>query len=237
MPLLEWMLVGVGFTGALSLLFVLRGLGRKLGMMMTLTTHFSPKGGCSEAIVREIGHARREVLVQAYSFTSQAIAAALVAARARGVKVEILLDRANEKDSRSELGIIEQQGIEVLIDAHHAIAHNKIIIIDRCTLITGSFNFTRQAENENAENLLILKGSAHVLDSYVENFLAHKAHCQTPGETANAAPNVRGDDGHDKPAHHAEGEHNHEHADDPEQHHGHGQTDPDHHHSANRRSA
>jgi len=190
MPLLEWLLLGTGFMGALTLVFFIRHIARKLGMIMTLTPHFSPRGGCAEAIVKEIGHAHREVLVQAYSFTDPAIAAALVAARARGVKVEILLDRANEKDSRSELGVIEQQGLEVLIDAHHAIAHNKIIIIDRKTLITGSFNFTRQAENENAENLLILKGSPHILNSYVSNFLAHKAHCQTPAEVANAAPNA-----------------------------------------------
>jgi hypothetical protein len=32
--------------------------------------YFSPKGGCTEAIINEIDHARTEILVQAYSFTS-----------------------------------------------------------------------------------------------------------------------------------------------------------------------
>ena len=48
-------------------------------------------------------------------------------------------------------------GIPTFIDAKHAIAHNKIMIIDRETVITGSFNFTKAAEEKNAENLLIIK--------------------------------------------------------------------------------
>ncbi|HEX9920603.1 MAG TPA: phospholipase D family protein, partial [Candidatus Methylomirabilis sp.] len=32
--------------------------------------YFSPHGGCTEAIVKEIGRAQSEILVQAYSFSS-----------------------------------------------------------------------------------------------------------------------------------------------------------------------
>ncbi len=42
------------------------------------------------------------------------------------------------------------------IDSKHAIAHNKIMIIDDATVITGSFNFTKAAQESNAENLLVL---------------------------------------------------------------------------------
>lgn len=64
----------------------------------------------------------------------------------------------------------------VLIDDKHAIAHNKIMIIDKSTLITGSFNFTAAAENKNAENLLVIKGNKPLVDNYIENFEAHKGH-------------------------------------------------------------
>jgi hypothetical protein len=40
--------------------------------------YFSPKGGCTEAIVKNLDQAERYVLVQAYSFTSKPIAEALV---------------------------------------------------------------------------------------------------------------------------------------------------------------
>lgn len=205
--MLEWMLVGTGFTGALTLVFMIRAFVRNFTTATTITTHFSPKGGCADAIVNEINHGRKEILVQAYSFTCPSIAAALVAARARGAKVLILLDRANEKDSRSELGVIEHQGVDVLIDAHHAIAHNKIIIIDRQTLITGSFNFTRQAEHENAENLLIMKGCPEILDSYVKNFMAHKEHCQAPADVPPAPEKPSAD-----ATHHVQGDSDHHHA-------------------------
>ena len=64
------------------------------------------------------------------------------------------------------------------IDSKHAIAHNKIMIIDRNTLITGSFNFTKSAEESNAENLLILKGNKTLVARYIENFEMHKGHSE-----------------------------------------------------------
>jgi phosphatidylserine/phosphatidylglycerophosphate/cardiolipin synthase-like enzyme len=66
--------------------------------------------------------------------------------------------------------------MDVKIDHDHAIAHNKIIIIDKTTLITGSFNFTNQAEHENAENLLIIKGHPELLNLYRECFFKHREH-------------------------------------------------------------
>lgn len=45
------------------------------------------------------------------------------------------------------------------------------MILDRSTLITGSFNFTKAAEEKNAENLLILKGNKLLVDRYIRNFI------------------------------------------------------------------
>jgi len=179
--MLEWLLIGVGFTGALTVIHFWRGIKRNLGFVPMLNFHFSPKGGCTEAIVAELKHARREVLVQAYSFTCPDIAKALIEAKQRGASVVILLDRANEKETYSELKMLEENGVVPLIDANHAIAHNKIMIIDRRTVITGSFNFTRQAEHENAENLLILRHQPGLVEAYRKNFLEHQQHSQAPG--------------------------------------------------------
>jgi phosphatidylserine/phosphatidylglycerophosphate/cardiolipin synthase-like enzyme len=140
--------------------------------------HFSPKGGCQDALLQEIGKAHREILVQAYSFTADPLTFALVDAKKRGVKVEVLLDRSNEVEKYSDLHILLEQGLDPLIDAEHAIAHNKIMIIDQKVVVTGSFNFTKQAEGENAENLLILKGNADLIQRYRANFFHHKAHCK-----------------------------------------------------------
>jgi phosphatidylserine/phosphatidylglycerophosphate/cardiolipin synthase-like enzyme len=177
-----YVLLATGFTGAWTLLFAWRWLRRKLGHLFAVAVFFSPKGGCTEAVVAEIKRARREILVLAYSFTSKPIAEALIEAKKRGVHVDMVLDRSQEKEAYSELPMIEEHGLYPHIDAHHAIAHNKVMIIDKRTLITGSFNFTHQAEAENGENLLIIKGHGELIGQYRQNFSLHKSHSQAPAQ-------------------------------------------------------
>jgi phosphatidylserine/phosphatidylglycerophosphate/cardiolipin synthase-like enzyme len=139
---------------------------------------FSPRGGATEAIVREIGTAKKEILVQAYSFTSAPIAKALVDAHKRGVKVTVVLDKSQRGERYTSATFVANAGIPTYIDAQHAIAHNKIMIIDGTTLITGSFNFTKAAEERNAENLLIIKGNAELVKKYLANFTEHLEHSE-----------------------------------------------------------
>lgn len=109
---------------------------------MTAKAYFSPNGGCTEAIVSELEKSKTEVLVQSYTFTSKDIAAALVSAHKRGIKVHVILDKSNLTGDYSSADFLAHSGIQTLIDSEHAIAHNKVMIIDGQTVITGSFNFT-----------------------------------------------------------------------------------------------
>ncbi len=136
---------------------------------------FSPKGGCTDAVVKELDAAKATVLVQAYSFTSAPIAKALVDTHKRGVKVEVILDKSQRTEKYSSADFVLHAGIAIKIDAVHAIAHNKIIIVDDQTVITGSFNFTKNAEENNAENLLVIH-SPDLAAKYTANWNAHAAH-------------------------------------------------------------
>ncbi|MGD0274748.1 MAG: phospholipase D family protein [Syntrophales bacterium] len=138
---------------------------------------FSSYGGCTDAIVNQINNAKSEVLIQAYSFTSKEIALAIVGARKRGLQVEIILDRTNRSAKYSAADYTAHIGITSYIDSMHPIAHNKIIIIDGETVITGSFNFTRAAEKSNAENLLIIK-NRDLAKVFLDNWMKHKEHSQ-----------------------------------------------------------
>lgn len=170
----------------------------------TVSVYFSPQGGTTDAVVREIGAAQRQVLLQAYSFTSAPIAKALTDAKKRGVVVKAVLDKTNETAKYSSATFLANAGIPVLIDDKHAIAHNKILILDNATVITGSFNFTKAAEQSNAENLLILKGSPDLAKTYEQHWTAHAAHShaytkaggqtttEEPQDTAPAAGVIRG---------------------------------------------
>jgi len=143
-----------------------------------ISVYFSPNGGCTEAIVNEIKQAKETILVQAYSFTSEAITQALIDAYKHSVKVEIVLDKKKLTERYSKADMVARSGIPTLIDSKHAIAHNKIMIIDSKIIITGSFNFTKGAEEKNAENLLIIKDQPELVRKYTDNYLRHKEHSE-----------------------------------------------------------
>ncbi len=136
---------------------------------------FSPSGNCQNLIIQYIENAKEEIKVQAYSFTSAPIAKALLSAYQRGIAVEVLLDKSQKTEKYSIYKFFENQGIPVQIDAAHAIAHNKIIIIDQQIVITGSYNFTQAAESKNAENIIVLE-SKELANIYLRNWGKHKAH-------------------------------------------------------------
>lgn len=138
---------------------------------------FSPRGGCTQLVTDTIGQADSEILVQAYSFTSEPIAQALVAAHQRGVKVQAILDKSQKTEDDSRARLLLDAGIPVQIDSAHAIAHNKVMVIDDKTVITGSFNFTKSAEERNAENLLVIKDKV-LAEKYEENWRKHDGHAQ-----------------------------------------------------------
>jgi phosphatidylserine/phosphatidylglycerophosphate/cardiolipin synthase-like enzyme len=142
-----------------------------------IEVYFSPHGGATEAVVREIDSARSTILVQAYSFTSAPIARALVDARKRGVRVQAILDRSALRENYTEADFLSQMGVPTRVDGEHAIAHNKVMIIDGQEVITGSFNFTRQAETSNAENLLVIR-SPDLARQYTANWQFHAAHSE-----------------------------------------------------------
>lgn len=141
-----------------------------------ISVYFSPDGGCTQAIVQEIVAAKKSLQIQAYRLTSKPIAAAIVEAHRRGVKVSIILDKTQQSEKYSDATFYFNAGISVLIDKKHAIAHNKIMLVDEATIITGSFNFSAAAEESNAENLLVIKDKPELLKAYAANFAAHAKH-------------------------------------------------------------
>jgi phosphatidylserine/phosphatidylglycerophosphate/cardiolipin synthase-like enzyme len=178
MTAMDWLMLATGFTGALTLAHLARVVWRRLVEPPSVAAHFSPRGGCTDVVLAALQAARHEVLVLAYSFTSRPIAEALVEAHRRGVKVEVVLDKSNETEDHTDMHFLAENGLAPLIDHEHAIAHNKVMLIDRRVLLTGSFNFTHQAEHENAENLLVLAGHADLIRAYHDNFTHHKEHAR-----------------------------------------------------------
>jgi phosphatidylserine/phosphatidylglycerophosphate/cardiolipin synthase-like enzyme len=127
---------------------------------------FSPHAGATAAVVKVINEAKTSIRVAAYSFTSKDIAYALIQAHKRGVDVQAVLDKSNLKARYSSATFLANEGVPTRIDSKYAIMHNKFLIVDGVTVETGSFNYTKAAEQHNAENVLILRDYPDVAKQY-----------------------------------------------------------------------
>jgi phosphatidylserine/phosphatidylglycerophosphate/cardiolipin synthase-like enzyme len=144
---------------------------------------FTPGDDIAGEIVDAIRQARKQVLVQAFSFTHGDIARALIEAHKRGIEVKLIADREQtENMRRGQVTGIARAGVPVWLDGAHQSAHNKVMVIDagrpNAQIITGSYNFTRAAQHKNAENVVFISGDDALIRQYVANWQHHQAHAQ-----------------------------------------------------------
>lgn len=131
--------------------------------------YFSPKGGCTDAIISEIAMAKKTIDIAMYSFSSRPIVTELIKAKDRGVRIRVYMDKGQEAAKYSGSRFMMKNGFDVKFDRGSGLMHNKFALIDGATLITGSFNWTRQAEYYNRENLLVITDPA-VVGRYRDRF-------------------------------------------------------------------
>ena len=136
-----------------------------------IKAYFSPRGGCTAAIVRNIDHAKKFVDVAIYSFTSRKIADALIRAYRRGVRIRVVADEGASRGRRCVVPLLEKFGIPVRYKrgSGGGLMHNKYAVIDGKIVITGSFNWTKSAEYRNDENLVVIR-SSDLARVYEKNF-------------------------------------------------------------------
>jgi phosphatidylserine/phosphatidylglycerophosphate/cardiolipin synthase-like enzyme len=133
---------------------------------------FVPDGAsCQDLLVSAIDQTQSKLRVQAYSFTSAPIAAAIKRAKDRGVDVKVILDKSQVSQRYSSATYLRNAGVDVVIDTKPAIAHNKVMIFDDQAVFTGSFNFTKSAQERNAENGIIIRGDTALTTTYLANWL------------------------------------------------------------------
>jgi phosphatidylserine/phosphatidylglycerophosphate/cardiolipin synthase-like enzyme len=146
----------------------------------TVQVAFTPWDNAEGVIVDCIRRAKNQILVQAFSFTSRALANALIAARRRGVDVRVMADREQTfSGEASRIPDLVEAGIPVTLEVRYQSAHNKVMIIDAASadsaVITGSYNWTHAAQSKNAENVLILRHNPEIANAYAANWSRHFA--------------------------------------------------------------
>lgn len=85
----------------------------------------------------------------------------------------MILDRSQTHQKHSYARFLLSSGVDTRIDPNHAIAHDKVMIINGEVVITGSYNFTRAAEERNAENLLVVR-EVGIAKRYADNRKVHQ---------------------------------------------------------------
>jgi phosphatidylserine/phosphatidylglycerophosphate/cardiolipin synthase-like enzyme len=93
----------------------------------------------------------------AYSFTSDVLAEAIIQRAEAGVTVRGVFDKDQyHSNAGTEYDNLHDAGLEVWLDGNPRLMHHKVIIIDKKIVITGSYNFSNNAEHYNDENTLII---------------------------------------------------------------------------------
>ena len=137
-----------------------------------IAVYFSPKGGCTDAIVHEMGNAQVTLIVQADGVASPRIREAMLDAHKRGVFVHVVV-HALQRNFKFTKWFVDHD-IPILLDAEHRMAH-AVIVIDGETIITG--NFGRVPRGGQGE-LLIITGKPRLARAYLNNIDEHRDHSE-----------------------------------------------------------
>lgn len=137
---------------------------------------FSPEAGAEQLVLKAINSAQREIRLQAYTFTSAPITRALLAARNRGVDIALVADHEEnvKKDThgaaRRALSALATAGVRIRTIDAYPIHHDKILVVDRLHVETGSFNFSDAAARRNSENVLVLWNNPDLARAYLQHW-------------------------------------------------------------------
>jgi len=137
--------------------------------------YFSPDGGALQAVIKEIDNAAMEILVETHSLANPKIANALAGAKKRAVSVEVILDKGERSGRSASASLLASLKIPVYIDSSHTNTDNRVMLIDKTTVIVGSLDFKRSTRETGTGNLLIIR-SKDLAGLYVDDWLKHKQH-------------------------------------------------------------
>ncbi|MCY3743903.1 MAG: phospholipase D-like domain-containing protein [Candidatus Poribacteria bacterium] len=178
--LIDSVQLAYNFTQEFRELFLDAQLGKSSGAFIAyprvelsdgteIFTYFSPESDTVSPLLKEIKAAENAIHFMAFSFTHDAIGGAMRDRFQSGIEVRGVFE-ARQVDQHSEFGKLAAAGLRVVKDGNSGTMHHKVIVVDEDTVITGSYNFSKNAEKRNSENLLIIKGNREIAAAYLAEF-------------------------------------------------------------------
>ncbi len=130
--------------------------------------YFCPEDACTNHVLENLASAKNTIHFMAFSFTSNAIGDELVKKYSEGITVKGVMEK-KQHNAFDEFAKLEHATIPVVWDTNKYNMHHKVFIIDSETVITGSFNPTKNGEMNNDENILIIHDK-EIAQQYEEEF-------------------------------------------------------------------
>lgn len=147
----------------------------------SVESYFAPEDKVASHLIGWIESAQRSLHVMAFAFTSDPIGDALLARAAAGVSVHGVFERSQVASNpvATEYARLQAAGLDVRLDGNPYNMHHKVIVLDAGAVAFGSYNFSRSAEHENDENLLIVH-HAGLAAQFLQEF--ERVYQQAPAE-------------------------------------------------------
>ncbi len=158
------------YTKKFNQLYTHTNIAIKPYIKSNIEIYFSPDSDIQNRLLELIESAKDSINIMMFAFTNRDISRALLDAQKRGVAIKIVVDkRQNSYQKYSVYRELKSNGIDIKLDKNRFKLHHKVMIIDKKITILGSYNFTRWANSNNDENIIIIKNSA-ISSSYLEEF-------------------------------------------------------------------
>ena len=179
--LIDSALVAYNFTQEFRELFLDVQVGKPSGAFVAypqvtlndgtqIFTYFSPDGDTISPLLKAIRSAEKSIHFMAFAFTHDALGTAMRDSFAAGIEVRGVFEERQTDTPYSEYKAMKAAGLPVVLDKTKGTMHHKVIVVDSDIVITGSYNFSKNAEKHNSENLLIIKGNREIAAAYLAEF-------------------------------------------------------------------
>jgi phosphatidylserine/phosphatidylglycerophosphate/cardiolipin synthase-like enzyme len=133
-------------------------------------TYFSPDDGVLNALVPLLDSAQESIYFLAYSFTSNELGDIVRLKAKAGLTVQGVMDAEQVVSNQgTEYDPFKQAGMMVRKDGNEGLLHHKVFIVDGKIVAFGSYNFSKSAEENNDENLIIVYNEA-IAQQFIQEF-------------------------------------------------------------------
>jgi len=121
------------------------------------------------AIVPIVNSAKQSIRFLTFSFTDYPLADTMSQRFNSGVDVAGVFETVGSETDAAELRTLMCRNVPVKQDGNPGFLHHKVIVVDEQIVITGSMNFSTNAEESNDENVIIVD-NAEIARLYLQEF-------------------------------------------------------------------